>query len=109
MNYIQNISMKAKPQKVQAQEESPTTSLTTSTTTSRGWIFSLYPTSSIVVLKWKVPTTFKSLRSLTIDTFSVGYFAIKSFSWSLNMGKNQGVLTWEMHGGPSINSIVVFM
>jgi hypothetical protein len=39
----------------------------------------------------------------------VGYFAIKSFSWSLNMGKNQGVLTWEMHGGPSINSIVVFM
>jgi hypothetical protein len=27
----------------------------------------------------------------------------------LNKGNNQGVLTWEMHGGPSTTSIVVLM
>jgi len=53
--------------------------------------------------------TFKSLKSLIIDTISLEYFAIKSFSYSLNKGNNQGVLTWEMHGGPSTTSIVVLM
>jgi hypothetical protein len=36
-------------------------------------------------------------------------YAIKSLSWSLNKGNNQGVLTWEMHSGPPITSIVVLM
>jgi hypothetical protein len=39
-------------------------------------------------------------KELDINIFSLEYFVIKSFSWSLNKGNNQGVLTWEMHGGP---------
>jgi hypothetical protein len=78
-------------------------------TTSWGWKFWLYPTSSPIRLKWKVPKNFKFPRNSIIDTFSLEYFAIKSFSWNLNKGNNQGVLTWEMHGGPSTTSIVVLM
>ncbi len=88
MNYIQNtkyLNESKIPKKVQAQKESPTTFLTTSTT-SWGWNFSLYPISSPIGLKWKVSKTFKSPRSLIINTLSVEYFAIKSFSWSLNKG-----------------------
>jgi len=100
---------KQNPKKVQVQEEFPTTFLTTSTTTSWGWNFSLYPTSSPIGLKWKVPKTFKSPRSSIIDILSLEYFVIKSFSWNLNKGNDRGVLTWEMHGGPSTTSIVLLM
>jgi hypothetical protein len=79
------------------------------TTTSWGWKFWLYPTSSPIRLKWKVPKFLKFPRNSIIDTFSLEYFAINFFSWNLNKGNNQGVLTWEMHGGPSTTSIVVLM
>jgi hypothetical protein len=39
----------------------------------------------------------------------IGIFCHKILFWSLNKGNNQGVLTWEMHGGRSTTSIVVLM
>jgi hypothetical protein len=81
----------------------------TTSTISWGWNFSLYPTSSPIEFKWNVPKNFKFLRSSIINILWLEYFFIKSFSWSLNKGNSQGVLTWEMHGGPSTTSIVVLM
>ncbi len=111
VNYIKNTKYldESKIPKKFKHKKFPTTSLTISTMISWGWNFSLYPTTSLIGLKWKVPKTFKSPRSLIIDTFSLKYFAIKFFFLNLNKGNNQGVLTWKMHGGPSITSIVVLM
>ncbi len=38
-----------------------------------------------------------------------GILCYKIFFLEFEKGKNQGVLTWEMHGGPSTTSIVVWM
>jgi hypothetical protein len=65
-----------------------------------GWNFSLYTTTSPIGFKWKLSKTKKIPRNSIIDTLSLEYFAIKSFSRNLDKGNNQGVFTWKMHGGP---------
>ncbi len=109
MDYIQNISMKEKSQKSSSTRK-----------ISNKFFNNLYNSFlrlEFLIVSNKFPNwiqvditkNFQISKELDHWTLSLEYFAIKSFSWSLNKGNNQGVLTWEMHGGPSTSSIVVLV